>query len=123
MLLLTGGALIDALTVSPEVRSAARVYLVWAAVVPVLGFACYQLDGIFIGATRSADMRNMMMISLAVFLGAWAILHPAFGNHGLWMALLTLNVTRAVTLATCLPALVSDAFPGPRASRSVASKV
>lgn len=122
LLLLTGGALIDALTVSPEVRAAARVYLVWAALVPVLGVACYQLDGIFIGATRSADMRNMAMISLAVFLAAWAILHPAFANHGLWMALLTLNLARALTLAARYPALVSDAFPVSRSGRSAVSE-
>lgn len=121
LLMLTGGALIDALTVSPGVREEARAYLVWAALVPVLGVACYQLDGIFIGATRSVDMRNMAIVSLAVFLAAWAILHPAFGNDGLWLALLTLNVTRAVTLAARFPALVDGAFPGARASRPVIS--
>ena len=113
LLLLTGGFLIDALTISPPVREAARAYLGWAAFVPILGVACYQLDGIFIGATRSVDMRNMAIVSLVVFLAAWAVLHSTFGNDGLWLALLTLNVTRALTLAARYPALVRDAFPGP----------
>lgn len=116
LLLISGGMLIDLLTVSPEVREAARVYMHWAALVPVLGVACYQLDGIFIGATRSADMRNMAIVSFAVFLAAWATLHPVFGNHGLWLALLTLNVVRAVTLGVRFGVLVRDAFPDEPAS-------
>lgn len=110
LLLISGGMLIDVLTVSPEVREAARDYLHWAALVPVLGVACYQLDGIFIGATRSTDMRNMAIVSFAIFLATWAMLHPVLGNHGLWLALLTLNIARAVTLGLRFGVLVKDAF-------------
>ncbi|CFX20278.1 DNA-damage-inducible protein F [Candidatus Filomicrobium marinum] len=116
-LMLLGGTLIDLLTISPDVRAAARVYLHWAALVPVVGVVCFQLDGIFIGATRSVDMRNMALISLVVFMAAWAILHPAFGNDGLWLALIILNVTRAITLAARYRSLVDDAFPVERAAR------
>lgn len=111
LLILLGGALIDILTISPEVRAAARGYLHWAALVPVISVVCYQLDGIFIGATRSADMRNMALISLIVFMAAWAILHRTMGNDGLWLALIILNVTRAITLAARYRALVEDSFP------------
>ena len=82
-----GHMLIDLLTVNEEVRSTARIYLVWAAIVPLAGVMAYQLDGIFIGATRTADMRNMMIISLAIYLLLWAGLTPLFGNHGLWAAI------------------------------------
>jgi MATE family multidrug resistance protein len=72
---------------------------------PVVGVACFQLDGIFIGATRTADMRNMMIVSLAVFFAVWALLTPAFGNHGLWASLMIFYITRAATLGLRYPAL------------------
>jgi len=102
---LGGGVLIDLMTVNEEVRSIARHYLVWAALAPVIGVACFQLDGIFIGATRTRDMRNMMLISLGVYFVAWSVLTPVFGNHGLWAALMIFFSARSVTLAVRLPAL------------------
>ena len=97
--------LIELMTTTPSVRQAAHEFLPWAAITPILGVACFQLDGIFIGATRTADMRNMMIISLAVFLAAWALLTPAFGNHGLWASLMIFYIARAATLGLRYPAL------------------
>lgn len=111
-----GGAAIDVMTTSPEVRAAARIYLGWCAMTPIAGVAAFQLDGIFIGATRGTDMRNMMLFSLALFVLAAALLVPPYGNHGLWMALVVFFVVRGFTLGSRLPALVRDAFdPGLRA--------
>lgn len=107
---LTGGAIIDALTTNAEVREAARMYLPWVIAAPVVGVACFQLDGIFIGATRTREMRNMMLVSLAVFLLSWSVLSPAFGNHGLWASLLVFFAVRGVTLGVRLPALQRAAF-------------
>ena len=56
------------------------------------------MDGVFIGATWSRDMRNMMLVSLVVYLAAWALLMPAFGNHGLWLALLIFLGVRGLSL-------------------------
>jgi MATE family multidrug resistance protein len=97
-LFLAGPFLIDALSASPDVRAAARVYLPWAALAPVIAVWCFLLDGIFIGATRTAEMRNAMAATLAIFLGAWWMLAPAYGNHGLWAALLIFYFVRAATL-------------------------
>ena len=105
-----GGLIVDGLTVNPEIRSEAMVYLSWAAIVTVISFPCFQLDGIFIGATRSADMRNMALLSTAVYLAAWAVFTPVWGNHGLWFALAILNVARGLTLASRYPALERSAF-------------
>jgi MATE family multidrug resistance protein len=112
-LALAGSALIDLMTVSPEVRTAARGFLIWAAIAPIAGVAAFQLDGIFIGATRTADMRNMMILSLAVYLAAWAVLTPAFGNHGLWASVIVFFLIRAASLGIRFPALVRNAFPAP----------
>jgi MATE family multidrug resistance protein len=107
-----GLLLIELMTTSPSVREAARDFLPWAVMAPLFGVACFQLDGIFIGATRTADMRNMMIVSLAIFLGAWALLTPAFGNHGLWASLMIFFIARAVTLGLRLPALERASFGG-----------
>jgi len=105
VLVLFGSRLIDVLTVDPSARAAARVFLPWAAGAPLLGVWAFQLDGIFIGATRTADMRNGMLISLAVFLAAWWLLRP-FGNHGLWAAFYVHYLARAGTLLHYYPKLV-----------------
>ena len=62
------------MTVSEEVRATARAYLPWAAMSPVLGVICFQFDGIFTGAMATKDMRNMMIVSLAIFMLAWWLL-------------------------------------------------
>ena len=107
---LAGGLFIDILTVNPEIRAAARDYFPWVALAPLTGVACFQLDGIFIGATRTADMRNMMLVSLALYLAAWWVLAPLYGNHGLWGSLIVFFVARAVTLGLRYPALERSCF-------------
>ncbi len=105
-----GPALIDLMTLSPEVRETARTFLPWAAVSPVLGVICFQFDGIFTGAMATRDMRNMMIVSLGIFLLAWWLLEAPFGNHGLWAALNIFFVARAVTFASRMPSLERRAF-------------
>ena len=100
-----GGAVIDLMATAPEVRAAAREFLPYAAAAPLLGVAPFMLDGVFIGATRSRDMRNMMAVSLAFYAVAVAALVPVMGNHGLWAALLLSFVARGVTLGLRYPAL------------------
>ena len=99
-----GGAAIDFLSIDDGVRATARVYLLWAAALPVLSVWCYQLDGIFIGATRGAEMRNAALASSLLFLGLWWLFLP-FGNHGLWAALAGFNLMRAASLGFYLPRL------------------
>lgn len=100
-----GGWFIDLLTVDEGVRQAARAFLPWAALLPVVSFPCYQLDGIFIGATNTGQMRNAAIASLAVFLAAWWLLTP-WGNHGLWASFAVYNAARAAFLALYYPALL-----------------
>lgn len=102
---LAGGPLIDLMAKVPSVQELGRVYLPWMVAVPVLSVASFLLDGIFIGATRSRDMRNMMLLSAALYFALVAALMPVFGNHGLWAALLVAYVARAGTLALRYPAL------------------
>lgn len=103
--LVGGGMIIDLLTTDPETRLAARDFLPWLVFAPLAGWAPFMLDGIFIGATRTADMRNMMLVSVVVYGLALVALVPAFGNHGLWMAYLVSYVVRGLTLGLRYPAL------------------
>jgi MATE family multidrug resistance protein len=107
---LLGPLFIDALTVDEAARAAARTYLPWAATAPLAGVWCFQLDGIFIGATRTVDMRNAMLVSLAIFLAAWWALTP-WGNHGLWASLFVHYAARTGTLLHYYPGLVRS-VPG-----------
>lgn len=96
---IAGPVLIDLMTTAPEVRLAARDYLPWVVVAPVIGIASWMFDGIFIGATLSREMRNAMLASVAVYLVALVVLPGAYGNHGLWAALMVLNLARGATMA------------------------
>jgi MATE family, multidrug efflux pump len=106
-----GGAIIDLMATSEPVRSEARAYLIYMVAAPLTGWAAWMLDGIFIGATRARDMRNMMAVSFAIYIAALALLIPLWGNHGLWAALLISFVARGATLALRYPALERGADP------------
>ncbi|HEX9702150.1 MAG TPA: MATE family efflux transporter, partial [Rhodospirillales bacterium] len=103
--LAAGGALIDVLTGVPEVRAAARLYLPWAVVLPLISVWSFLLDGIFIGSTWTAEMRNGMAMSLAVFGAALWLLVPGLANHGVWLAFTVFMATRALTLGAFYPRL------------------
>jgi multidrug resistance protein, MATE family len=107
----TGPAIVDLMTTSEPVRQTARIFLIWAALFPIVGTLAYQFDGIFIGATWSRDMRNMMLLSVLAFLVAWFSLTPFFGNHALWMALLVFLSSRSITLYWRMRRLVPLTFP------------
>ncbi len=96
---LAGRPVIWLMTTAPDVRAAASSYLIWLIAAPIIGISSWMLDGIFIGATRTGDMRRAMIWSVAVYgLAVWILL-PAWGNNGLWAALMVFFIARAVTLA------------------------
>ena len=107
--LVFGPAIIDVMTTAEEVRVAAYAFLFWMVLAPPLGMPSWMLDGIFIGATRTRDMRNAMVVSLAIYLVALFTLPEMFGNHGLWAAMLLFFVLRGVTLGLRYPALEAAA--------------
>ena len=87
----------------PTILAAAQTYWPWVIVSPIAVMVCFQLDGIFVGATQSAAMRDSMVVAVIVFLlSAWK-LSDWFGNHGLWLAFLIYFLTRAGGLVVFLP--------------------
>ncbi|MCX7288672.1 MAG: MATE family efflux transporter [Rhodobacterales bacterium] len=100
---LTGTGLVALMTTAPEVRTMAAAYLPWLIAAPMIGAAAWVFDGIFIGAMLTGDMLRAMLVSVAVYVLALLVLVPAYGNHGLWAALMVLNATRTITLWRLYP--------------------
>ena len=113
---IAGGDFIALLTVDTALQSFAGEYLWWAALAPLAGVWSFQLNGIFIGATATRDMRQAMLGLLLIFLAAWWGLR-GYGNHGLWAALYIHYLARAVTLGWRFPALIKS-FKGERGGAS-----
>lgn len=100
---LWGSYVVNLLTGIDSVRAGAAEYMPWVLLSPVISVWSFQLDGIFIGTTRTVEMRNTMLLSVVVYLAAVWIAVPQWGNHGLWLALLVFMAARALTLALLLP--------------------
>jgi len=104
--LLFGPMIIAALTDLDEVRSAARSILSYASFYILLSFVTFQLDGIFIGVTRTRDMRNAALASLAIFVAVGHPLVDAYGITGLWISFILFIIARAVSLGVLYPKLL-----------------
>jgi len=109
-----GDVALRLLTSLEPVRVAAAAVLPLAALYVLCSFAAFQLDGVFIGATRTRDMRNASVQSVAVFLACWWPLAGRWENPGLWIAFVAWVCARAVALGRYYPALRrSIGAPGP----------
>jgi len=73
-------------------------HAIWIIIIPPIASFCYQLDGIFIGASQTQDMRNGMLVAVASFIIISIYLTKYFGNHGLWFSLLVFTLFRSLTL-------------------------
>ena len=115
--LLTGGPLlIDLMTASADVRAAARAYLIYAALASVIGTFAFTYDGIYIGATWTRDMRNLMIVTIVLYFAAWWITLP-LGNTGLWLSILVFLGVRGALQAARYPALARATFKSATAPR------
>ncbi len=108
--LLLGPQLINVLTDLPAVRETTLRYLPWMIVSPLVSVWSFLYDGVYVGATRAREMRNIMLFSaFAVFIPAWLVLQP-LGNDGLWLAFLLFLASRGIGMhigyrRSVLPAL------------------
>lgn len=88
-----------------EVVAMAMTYNVFVLFYPVCAGIGMVLYGVFCGATRTAPVRNMMLLALAVFyLLQWQLV-PKIGNSGLWLALLGFMAAQSVILLYYLKSL------------------
>ncbi len=103
---LFGGTIFDLMTTQIDVQNAARTWLWWIVLTPLIGVWSFLLDGIFIGTTHTREMRNGMIVSLTVFICTSAVLVPLLNNHGVWISYYVLMVARAVTLGLWYPRIL-----------------
>lgn len=93
---IAGPLIIRILTDLPDVRQTATTYLPWLIVSPLVAVWCFLYDGVYVGMTRSREMRDIMLVStFLVFVPAWFVTQP-FGNHGLWFAFLVFLAARGI---------------------------
>ena len=105
-----GDWFIDTVTTNPAVRATAREFLVFAALSPLVGAPAFAYDGIYVGATWTVAMRNLMLVAFALYLVAVVSL-SSLGNAGLWIALLMFFGARAGGQAWLYPRLTRRTFP------------
>ncbi|WP_245813267.1 MATE family efflux transporter [Kiloniella majae] len=105
---LFGQLIVNLFTDIPGVKSTATSYIYWPIIMPLISIASFQFDGIFIGTTRTADLRNAMIQSLIIFLISTWLLVPIWGNHGLWLAMTIYMAARGITLLRYYPALAAS---------------
>ena len=107
---LAGGTwFIDFVSTNAEVRVQARDYLVFAALTPLVGAAAFAFDGIYIGATWTRAMRDLMLIAFAAY-GLTLLVAGSIGNSGLWVAFLVFLAARGIGQAAFWPRLARQTF-------------
>ena len=100
---LFGDAIVSGMTTSAPVAEAARAYMPWVAISPVVVALCFLLDGVFVGAAHGRDMRDAMITSVVIYLTGWVALTRAFGPHGHWAAFMLFFAVRGATLVLKIP--------------------
>jgi MATE family, multidrug efflux pump len=93
-----GPALLPWFTNDADVLKTARDQFPWIAAAPLVSIWCFQLDGIYFGATRGAEIRNGMALAAIFGLAASLALPHFWGSHGIWAALYVFYVMRALPL-------------------------
>ena len=93
-----GRVLLGILTSDKSVVDTAMKYILWTILVPFTGFAAFIYDGIYIGATASKAMRNVMFVATGAFFIAYYALHRPLGNDGLWIAFLIFLTLRGLLM-------------------------
>ena len=94
--LVSGDSLLYVFTDQESIIQAAVPFLFWVILFPIVATPGYIWDGIYIGHTASVAMRSTMVIALSIYLIFYYLqVHFfAWGNHGLWLALLVFMAAR-----------------------------
>ncbi|KJS25772.1 MAG: damage-inducible protein F [Hyphomonadaceae bacterium BRH_c29] len=100
-----GGWVITSFVRDVEAREAALAYLPYCALVPLIGIAPWQLDGLFLGTTQGRALRNAGVTVAVLYIATDMILRPAYGNAGVWTAFLLMYLYRAAALGIYVPGL------------------
>ena len=94
---------ISIMTDLPDIKNLSLSHSYWVVLIPFLSSFCYQIDGIFIGASQTKELRNAMIISVAIYIVCALFLAETLGNSGLWISLSIFFALRALSLFYFLP--------------------
>jgi len=82
---LLGEQLIAILTNQADLQSIAKDYLPWLCLMPLWGFVAFWLDGVFVGAHLSRQMRNAVILPFFLFFLPATLWFQPLDNHLLWL--------------------------------------
>jgi len=92
-----GDILLRILSDNLDIIVAAKPYLFWVVLIPVISFSAFLWDGIYIGATASSEMLITMLLATGVvYVPVYYLSINNLGNHGLWLALITFLLSRGI---------------------------
>ena len=80
----------------PSLISVGKELLYFIAIFPIVAFASYIWDGIFVGLTSTTSMRNAMIMALFVYLISFYLIPETDNGSNVWIALSIFMVARAV---------------------------
>jgi multidrug resistance protein, MATE family len=112
---LFGMDLVRFMTSVPSVIEESARYLPWVAISPLVTVWSFLLDGVYFGTTYTREVRDSMLISMALYFAVVWALTPTLGNHGLWLGIMIFMIARAVLLALWYPRIERGAAQ-PRAN-------
>ncbi len=104
--LLSAKEIINLITDIEFLRYLSYKYIMWVIIIPPIASFCYQLDGIFIGATQTKEMRNSMLVAVIIYITLSLFLIKQIQNYGIWFALIILMILRATTLHFYFPKIL-----------------
>ncbi len=112
VLFLFGNELIlSILTNQHSLIETAQDYILWVVLTPILTFASFIWDGIYIGATASREMRNSMLAAtIILFLPSYFLLYDSLGNHALWLAMMLFMLGRGIFQTILFPKVIRKSF-------------
>ena len=94
---------ISIMTDLPDIKNLSLSHSYWVVLIPFLSSFCYQIDGIFIGASQTKELRNAMIVSVTLYVVCAIFLANTFSNTGLWISLCIFFALRALSLFYFLP--------------------
>lgn len=110
LIILFAPAAVSLLTQDSAVQVIAQDHAIYAGIYIIFSFVAFQLDGVFIGATRSKEMRNATLLSLFILIGIGTLTTQYYGNFGLWLAFILFVIVRGLGLGYYLPKITQKLF-------------
>ena len=103
--------ILGVLTNQTDLIETAMDFKFWIVITPIVSFASFIWDGVYIGATASKEMRNSMLgASLLVFLPSYFLLQPVIGDHALWLSMMLFMLGRGIFQTLLFPRIMRRSF-------------